>query len=128
MPVALTSEKVLIRDSLRDVARINAFEHRDYQHRLERARRSREQALQKVPEEFKQEVRNLVENYTLRATEEAPVQMKIILKDETPITTPYRRLAPKETEEVNKQVDEWLREGIIVPSFSEFSSAVVVVR
>ncbi|GFU31397.1 retrovirus-related Pol polyprotein from transposon 412 [Trichonephila clavipes] len=42
--------------------------------------------------------------------------MRIILKDEEPVCQPPRRLAFTERQEVNKQMEEWLNEGIIRPS------------
>ena len=57
-----------------------------------------------------------------------PVEMKIVLKDETPVSRPPYRLAPKEKREVDDQVDEWLRKGIVRPSTSDFASNVVMAR
>ena len=52
--------------------------------------------------------------------------MKILLKDETPIARNPRRLAPKEAKIVDEQILQWLKDGVIVPSNSEFASQVVV--
>ena len=54
--------------------------------------------------------------------------MKIILRDETPISRSPYRLALKERKEVDDQVEEWLEQGIIRPSTSEFASNVLVAR
>ncbi|GBM60122.1 Transposon Ty3-I Gag-Pol polyprotein [Araneus ventricosus] len=54
--------------------------------------------------------------------------MRIILKDNEPICQPPRRLAFAEKEEVNKQIEEWLKEDIIRPSSSEYSSPIVLVK
>lgn len=54
--------------------------------------------------------------------------MNIRVRDETPIYSTPRRLAKVETEFVTKQIEEWLSEGIIVPSTSEFSSPIVLVK
>ena len=59
---------------------------------------------------------------------EAPIEMKIFLKDDTLISRLPYRLAPKETQEVNAQIDTWLESGVIRPSTSEFASNVVVAR
>ncbi|GFU87488.1 hypothetical protein TNCV_2446221 [Trichonephila clavipes] len=54
--------------------------------------------------------------------------MRIILKDEEPVCQPPRRLAFTERKEVNKQIEEWLNEGIIRPSSSEYTSPIVMVK
>ncbi|GFU91036.1 uncharacterized protein TNCV_4923671 [Trichonephila clavipes] len=52
--------------------------------------------------------------------------MRIILKDEEPVCQPPRRLAFTERQEVNKQIEEWLNEGIIRPSSAEYASPIVM--
>ncbi|GFS64714.1 transposon Tf2-11 polyprotein [Trichonephila clavipes] len=54
--------------------------------------------------------------------------MRIILKDEEPVCQHPRRLAFTERQEVNKQIEEWLNEGIIRPSSSEYASPNVMVK
>ncbi|GFV74556.1 retrovirus-related Pol polyprotein from transposon 17.6 [Trichonephila clavipes] len=54
--------------------------------------------------------------------------MRIILKDEEPVCQHPRRLAFTERQEVNKQIEEWLNEGIIRPSSSEYASPIVMVK
>lgn len=53
--------------------------------------------------------------------------MKLILTDDIPVHRPPRRLAPAERVTVAKQIDEWLQEGIIQHSRSQYASPVVVV-
>ncbi|GFV14265.1 transposon Ty3-I Gag-Pol polyprotein [Trichonephila clavipes] len=52
--------------------------------------------------------------------------MRIILKDEEPVCQPPRRLAFTERQEVNKQIEEWLNEGIIRPSSAEYASPIYI--
>lgn len=54
--------------------------------------------------------------------------MKIILQDESPTYQPPRRLSVQDTTIVEVQVKEWLRDGIIRPSSSDFASPVVVTK
>ncbi|GFW19564.1 retrovirus-related Pol polyprotein from transposon 17.6 [Trichonephila clavipes] len=54
--------------------------------------------------------------------------MRIILKDEEPVCQHPRRLAFTERQEVNKQIEEWLNEGIIRPSSAEYACPIVMVK
>ncbi|GFV09209.1 transposon Ty3-I Gag-Pol polyprotein [Trichonephila clavipes] len=54
--------------------------------------------------------------------------MRIILTDEEPVCQPPRRLAFTERQEVNKQIEEWLNEGIIRPSSLEYATPIVMVK
>lgn len=87
-----------------------------------------EKALENVPEDFIEEIRDIIFNYKPEKTEEVPVKMKIILKDEKPIVRPPARLSIKEEQEVQEQIEQWLKEGIIEESESEFAAQVVVAR
>lgn len=55
------------------------------------------------------------------------VETKIVLTSEEPIMSRPRRLPPKEKKILEEQIDEWLKDNVIRPSSSEFSSAVVIV-
>lgn len=72
-------------------------------------------------------VNNLVREYRPKKVKESPVELKIILTDEIPVYQRARRLPPKEKDEVSKQVKEWLKDGIIQPSSSDYAAAVVPV-
>ncbi|GFU56090.1 retrovirus-related Pol polyprotein from transposon 412 [Trichonephila clavipes] len=48
--------------------------------------------------------------------------------DEEPVCQPPSRLAFTERQEVNKQTEEWLNEGIIRPISSEYGSPIVMVK
>ena len=53
---------------------------------------------------------------------------KITLKpDAKPFKTKPYRCSPKQKEIINQQLDEWLKAGIIQPSESDYSSAIVLV-
>ncbi|GFT84684.1 hypothetical protein TNCV_2767061 [Trichonephila clavipes] len=54
--------------------------------------------------------------------------MRIILKDDIPVYQPARRLSFSENQDVNKQIDEWLEQGIVRPSSSEYASPIVLVK
>ncbi|GFW41755.1 transposon Tf2-9 polyprotein [Trichonephila clavipes] len=52
--------------------------------------------------------------------------MRIVLKDGIPVDQSARRLAFSENQDVNKQIDEWLEQGIVRPSSSEYASPILV--
>ncbi|XP_045450831.1 uncharacterized protein LOC123659680 [Melitaea cinxia] len=66
-----------------------------------------------LDERVKNEVQNLVTNYQPQQIKEAPIQMKIILKDDIPIRSSPRRISQTEQGEVEKQIKEWLDRGVI---------------
>ncbi|GFY22877.1 retrovirus-related Pol polyprotein from transposon 17.6 [Trichonephila clavipes] len=70
-------------------------------------------------------VQTLIENYKPNKTESTALKMKLIMSDEKPIAQRSRRLPLPKTLDVEKQIDEWLEQGIIRESCSDFSSPVV---
>ncbi|CAB3252430.1 unnamed protein product [Arctia plantaginis] len=73
-------------------------------------------------------VQELINSYKPLKVKEAPLKLKIIMKDDVPVVQRPRRLAIKEEEVVKNQIEEWLQKGIIRPSFSEYASPLVLVR
>ncbi|XP_018799510.1 PREDICTED: uncharacterized protein LOC108975469 [Bactrocera latifrons] len=72
-------------------------------------------------------VRRLVANYKPTGNSNSPVEMKILLSDDTPVYENPRRMSYTDRQEVDEQVKEWLKDGIIKPSNSNYSSPVVLV-
>lgn len=72
-------------------------------------------------------VEDLMRNYVLEKKKTTEIEMKIIIKNEEPIYQRSRRLSVPEKIEVERQVSEWLRDGIVKPSSSEFASLIVLV-
>ena len=56
------------------------------------------------------------------------IKMKIILTDEIPVCQRARRLPITEQIIVEKQIQEWLEQGIIKPSCSDFASPIVLCK
>ncbi|GFT89018.1 uncharacterized protein TNCV_3084521 [Trichonephila clavipes] len=54
--------------------------------------------------------------------------MRIILKDYIPVYQPARRLSYAEKQIVNKHIKEWLEQGIVRPSSSEYASHIVLLK
>ncbi|GFU30312.1 uncharacterized protein TNCV_2865121 [Trichonephila clavipes] len=78
--------------------------------------------------QIKKELEKLIQDYKPEKTASTDVTKRIILKDEEPVCQPPRRLAFTERQEVNKQIEEWLNEGIIRPSSAEYASPIVMVK
>ncbi|GFY28915.1 retrovirus-related Pol polyprotein from transposon 17.6 [Trichonephila clavipes] len=62
--------------------------------------------------QIRRELFELISNYEPKKTEMTNVSMRIILKDDIPVYQPARRLSFSENQDVNKQIDEWLEQGI----------------
>lgn len=80
-----------------------------------------------VPQEYREKIENLIKHYEPRKNVETTVETKIVLVSEDPIMSRPRRLAPKERKVLDEQIEQWLKDKVIRPSVSEFSSAVVIV-
>jgi len=74
----------------------------------------------------KVEILQIVSGYKPRKINESPIEMKLILSDESPVYEGPRRLPYADQEIVEKQVQEWLSEGIIKESTSNYASPVVL--
>ncbi|CAK9834317.1 Transposon Tf2-9 polyprotein [Anthophora retusa] len=70
----------------------------------------------------------IIDDYKPMAIREAELKMTIVLKDDEPVFQRARRLSPSERDTVNEQVQEWLRDGIVQHSLSEYASPVVLVK
>lgn len=81
-----------------------------------------------LEEDVRRNVARLVDEYKPCQTKEAPIELKITLKDDIPVALRPRRVSPKEQQEIDEQMNEWLEEGIIRVSFSEYASPLVLVR
>ncbi|GFU41667.1 retrovirus-related Pol polyprotein from transposon 17.6 [Trichonephila clavipes] len=79
-------------------------------------------------QQIRRELFELISNYEPKKTEMTNVSMRIILKDDIPVYQPARRLSFSENQNVNKQIDEWLEQGIVRPSSSEYASPIVLVK
>lgn len=64
--------------------------------------------------------------YKLNKTKTTDIKLNITLKDDMSIYQTPRRLPPKESDIVEKQVTEWISAGIVEPCLSEYASPVIV--
>lgn len=76
----------------------------------------------------KQEANKCIDTYHPVQVKEAPLELKIVLKDDVPVTHRPRRLSYVEQGVVERQIDEWLKDGIIQVSHSEYCSPLVLVK
>lgn len=72
-------------------------------------------------------IENEILNYRPLATKQSPVKLSIILNDDKPVSQP-RRLAYSEKVIVDNLVEEWIENGIIQPSVSDYASPIVLVK
>lgn len=74
------------------------------------------------------EVKQLISNYVPKRVLETNIELKVELTDKTPIYQKPRRFAPVEKATINKQVDEWLKNGVIKAGSSDFAFQVVLAK
>ncbi|XP_055922790.1 uncharacterized protein LOC129953572 [Eupeodes corollae] len=79
-------------------------------------------------EEYRKAVNEIVDAYRPNRLAKSCIEMNIVLTDDIPVFRKARRLAIPERDAVNKQVKEWLDEGVVVPSRSEYASPIVLVK
>lgn len=79
-------------------------------------------------DQIRHELVNIIDTYKPAQVEKSCVEMNIVLTDESPVYYKARRLAPKERDFVKEQVEEWLKEGVIEHSQSDFASPIVLVK
>lgn len=72
-------------------------------------------------------IQSLVTSYEPQRNTESPVEMKILLTDDIPVYQQPRRLSYADKCVVDDQVAQWLTEGIVQPSCSEYASPIVLV-
>lgn len=78
--------------------------------------------------EVRNKVKNMIENYQPNKSKTTEIKMRLVLKDDEPVYQNPRRLSVNEKEEVERQIDEWLEDGIIRPSCSDYASPIVLVK
>lgn len=77
---------------------------------------------------MKYELQKMIINYQPQRTKQVAISLNLVLKDEVPVYERARRLAPAEKEQVSAIIRDWLQEGIIRPSTSEYASPVVLAK
>ncbi|GFU49009.1 transposon Ty3-I Gag-Pol polyprotein [Trichonephila clavipes] len=78
--------------------------------------------------QVKNDLTRITSSYKPEKAESTDVTRRIILNDDTPVYQPARRLSYAEKKSVNKHIEEWLEQGIVRPSSSEYASPIVLVK
>lgn len=77
--------------------------------------------------QYTAEIKKMIDDYKpTDETKKSNVELRIILTDEAPIYQSPRRLSPLEADVLNKQIEDWLKTGIIKPSKSDFACPTVL--
>ena len=76
--------------------------------------------------EYKEEIKKLIKNYTPRKTKSTELKMNIILTDDIPVNERPRRFPLSEQKIIDELVQQWLEDGIVRPSYSDYAAAVVL--
>lgn len=76
----------------------------------------------------KKEIETMIKSYKPEPTRDVGISTKIILKDDIPVVSSPRRLSVHEKIIVEQVMNEWLADGIIQPSTSEYASPIVLVK
>lgn len=77
---------------------------------------------------LRNEISSLVNSYQPIKTRTTNLKMNIILKDDVPVCQRARRLSFAEKDLVQAQIEQWLKEGIIQESCSDYASPIVLVK
>ncbi|GFX51821.1 transposon Tf2-8 polyprotein [Trichonephila clavipes] len=78
--------------------------------------------------QVKNDLTRITSSYKPEKTESTDMTRRIILNDDIPVYQPARRLSYAEKKSVNKRIEEWLEQGIVRPSSSEYTSPIVLVK
>ncbi|GFW41159.1 transposon Tf2-6 polyprotein [Trichonephila clavipes] len=71
---------------------------------------------------------SLIKNYKPNKIKSTKLKMSVILKDDIPVCQRARHLSCSEKLQVNDQIDDWLQQGIIRESCSDYCSPIVLCR
>ncbi|GBN75162.1 hypothetical protein AVEN_272723-1 [Araneus ventricosus] len=78
--------------------------------------------------QIRTETASLIANYRPQKSKSVDIEMEIVFHDTIPVYPQPRRLAPNEKAIVEQQISQWLTDGIICPSTSNYAFPVVLVK
>ncbi|GBM88303.1 Retrovirus-related Pol polyprotein from transposon 412 [Araneus ventricosus] len=74
------------------------------------------------------ELSSLITSYKPNKTKDTELKMNIVLQDQIPVCQRARRLSYPEKRKVNEQITDWLNQGIIRDSCSDYCSPLVLCK
>ncbi|GFU64083.1 phosphatase and actin regulator 2 [Trichonephila clavipes] len=77
---------------------------------------------------IRNDLSSLIKNYKPNKIKSTKLKMCIIMKDDIPVCQRARRLSCSEKLQVNDQIDDWLQQGIIRESCSDYCSPIVLCK
>ncbi|GFT32169.1 retrovirus-related Pol polyprotein from transposon 17.6 [Trichonephila clavipes] len=77
---------------------------------------------------IRNDLSSLIKNYKPNKIKSTKLKMNIILKDDSPVSQRARRLSCSEKLQVDDQIDDWLQQGIIKESVSDYCSPIVLCK
>ncbi|GFV25821.1 retrovirus-related Pol polyprotein from transposon 17.6 [Trichonephila clavipes] len=77
---------------------------------------------------IRNDLSSLIKNYKPNKIKSTKLKMNIILKDDIPVCQRARRLSCSEKLQVDDQIDDWLQQGIIKESVSDYCSSIVLCK
>lgn len=86
------------------------------------------ESLLKERELIPESVEKLICYYTPCNTRDVGVEMRILMKNERSVYQTVRKLSPLERKVVNEQVAEWMEQGVVRLSLSEYANPMVLAR
>ncbi|GFU00359.1 transposon Ty3-I Gag-Pol polyprotein [Trichonephila clavipes] len=78
--------------------------------------------------QVKNDLTRITSSYKPEKTGSTDVTRRIKLNDDIPVYQPARRLSYAEKKSVNNYIEEWLEQGIVRPSSSEYASPIVLLK
>nr|XP_012232177.1 PREDICTED: uncharacterized protein K02A2.6-like [Linepithema humile] len=78
--------------------------------------------------DYKKQFRQMILDYKPEKTKDVGIKLQIVVKNDVPMIQRARRLAPQELKIVDSQIQEWLEQGIIQSSCSNYASPIVLVK
>lgn len=78
--------------------------------------------------DVRDEVQKLITSYKSNKIKDTEIQMSILLTDEIPVAQRSRRLPLLEQKIVENQIQDWLNDGIIKPSCSDYAAPIVLCK
>lgn len=78
--------------------------------------------------ELPPKIQNLIDQYKPNKTNKSEIELKLQLEDDTPVVRRPRRLSYHEKQIVEKQIKEWISEGVVKPGNSQYASTVTLAK